>query len=162
MRRIIQFVFIVLTAISGLLSLMVLGTAQQISKNRGELADMKDRVQAIQDFHNRNSRFPSHEELKQLSDSLRTRWYRKEYYLDISPRENTRTGYPSNWPATGGWVLSFWRGEWDEYYSSWDDHYTLADKLSWWYYNGPLMFSPLLFLLFLGSSYALKERQRRF
>jgi hypothetical protein len=103
----------------------------QNAKNLLVLADMKDRVQAVREFQRQNERLPSKEELAGLSSALPVRYFRYDYYIETS-KVSHDPDYPQDWPATGGWVLSFWRGEWWEYYSSWDDRYTLSKQLTAW------------------------------
>lgn len=117
-----------MACILGVMFLPIPLTEVQVSKNRAELANMVDCVRAVQAFHERTSRFPTHEELLQISATLPDRYgYHPEYWLDTSPRENTN-----------GWVLSFWRGEDDARYTSWNNYYTLTEQLSWRPFWGPL------------------------
>ena len=125
----------------------------QNAKNLLVLADMKDRVQGVREFQRQNARLPSNEEIAVLSSALPVRHFRYQYQIETSPISHDRD-FPKNWPAAGGWVLSFWRGEWREYYSSWDDRYTLSTQLTAWDdYGFPLvvaiglvLFSRLSFL----------------
>lgn len=119
----------------------------QNAKNLLVLADMKDRVQAVRDFQRQNARFPDKEELAHLSRALPVRYHLYDYYLSFSPLSGDRE-YPKGWPSAGGWVLCFWRGEWSEYYSSWDDRYSLSVQLTAWDdYGFALSVSIVLFLL---------------
>ena len=103
----------------------------QNAKNFIVLADMKERVEAVREFQRQKARLPTDEELAALSSALPVRLHRYEYHIEAS-KGSSDPDYPQNWPATGGWVLSFWRGEWWEYYSSWDDRYTLSKQLTAW------------------------------
>ena len=75
--------------------------------------------------------------LASISEAQPVRYHQYDYHLDTTAGGGVDSGYPQGWPASGGWVLWFWRGEWAEYYSSWDGHYTLADQLSWWDFCWP-------------------------
>lgn len=143
--------------ILGLLSILVIATVMQFAKNYVELASMKNCVRAVREFEKHYTRLPTNEELTQISKTLPDLGYRVECNIQTS-RNAYDDRSPTNWPKSGGWVLLYWRGSWNEYYSSWDDHYTLADAMSFKYYWGPFRFAPLLCVLLLAISYALRER----
>jgi hypothetical protein len=141
----------------GLLSVLVIATIMQFANNYGELVSMKNCVRAVREFEKHNTRLPTNEELTRISKTLPDWGYRVECNIQTS-RNAYDDRSPANWPKSGGWVLSYWRGSWNEYYSSWDDHYTLADAMSFKYYWGPFRFAPLLCVLLLAISCALRER----
>jgi hypothetical protein len=137
-RSAIRRVILSVAIIIALLSLLdIAGGWRQIAKNRSVLADMEARVSAIKEFQRAEGRLPSETELAGISERLPTRYFGYDYQLDTRPGGRVDSGYPTGWPASGGWVLWFWRGEWAEYYSSWDGHYTLRDQLSWWAFCWP-------------------------
>jgi hypothetical protein len=124
--------------LTAVLSLIVVAAgANQVAKNRRVLADMEDRVAAIEALQSREARLPSTDELASISQTLPVRYFQYDYHLDTTAGGGADPSYPQGWPASGGWVLWFWRGEWAEYYSSWDRHYTLGDQLSWWAFCWP-------------------------
>ena len=133
-RRIILAACLLTTALS---LIEVAGGPKQVAKNRRTLADMQERIAAIEAFQSKEARLPSDEELARIDQGLPVRDSRFNYWLDTTPYRVAQPGYPQGWPASGGWVLRLWRGEWEEYYSSWDRHYTLGDQLSWWAFSWP-------------------------
>jgi hypothetical protein len=137
-RRIARWIILVACLLTAALSLIVVAAGlKQVAKNRLVLADMQDRVTAIEAFQSREARLPSVDELASISQALPVRYFDYDYQLDTTADGGVDSGYPRGWPASGGWVLWFWRGEWAEYYSSWDRHYTLVDQLSWWAFSWP-------------------------
>jgi hypothetical protein len=137
-RRLASWIAIAACFLITALSLLIVGTSgKQIAKNRLVLADMQDRVSAIEGFQSREGRLPTAGELASMSQTLPVRYLQYDYELQTRPGGGIDSDYPQGWPASGGWILSFWRGEWTEYYSSWDRHYTLADQLSWWAFSWP-------------------------
>jgi hypothetical protein len=137
-RSAIRRILITAASIVALVALLdVAGSRRQIAKNRSILADMQDRVAAIEEFERKEARLPSETELSEISERLPTRYFRYDYQLDTRSGGAIDAGYPTGWPVSGGWVLWFWRGEWAEYYSSWDRHYTLSEQLSWWAFSWP-------------------------
>lgn len=135
MKKAARITILLLAALFGLVAALAafgpLTHKTQNAKNLVVLADMKDRVQVVREFQRKNERLPSKEELAALSSALPVRYFRYDYQIETS-KVSHDPDYPHNWPATGGWVLMFWRGEWWEYYSSWDDRYTLSKQLTAW------------------------------
>ena len=122
---------------------------KQINKNQKILADMKDRVVAIRGFQKDRERLPTKNELKSISSSLPLRYTTYDYELQTSSKGMlSRT----NWPQSGGWALSFWREEWTEYYTSWNEEYSLTQKASWWGFCGPLLVCPVVGALLFFTS----------
>jgi len=143
------------------LSGLVLLSGKQINKNRLELADMQDRVTAVEKFELKNYRAPTKEELHGLFTGLPVRHIANdEYDLASTPRD-CPFEVPGGWPDTPGWVIYFWRGEWYEYYSSWNKHYTLTEQASWWGFCGPMLFCPLAAAIFIGTSFLPAVRRKR-
>jgi hypothetical protein len=154
MKTKLQNRLFVVAAVLGVIALPIPLTEMQVSKNRAQLANMRDRVQAVRSFQKRASRFPTHEELMQISQTLPDRYgYHPTYWLDKSPDENTH-----------GWTLSFLRGEGAARYTSWDDHYTLSDQVLWRPFWGPLWWplisSGLSSILLFAFAFALKIKNR--
>ena len=133
MKKSARVMILLLAALFGLFAVLAafgpLTHKTQNAKNLVVLADMKDRVQAVREFQRQNARLPSNQEIAALSSVLPIRYFRYEYQIETSPISRD-PDFPKNWPTAGGWVLSFWRGEWKEYYSSWDDRYTLSTPLT--------------------------------
>jgi len=144
------------------LSGVVLLSGEQIHKNQLELADMNDRVGAVEKFEIKNNRPPTKEELPNVLAGLPVRYFANGYELAATPEDCPIT-IPGGWPKTPGWVLYFWRGEWYEYYTSWNKHYTLAEDATWWGFCGPMLFCPVAAALFVGLSFlpVLKRRKVR-
>jgi hypothetical protein len=113
--------------------------SKQAAKNKTVLADMKDRVSAVQAFASKEGRLPDRKEFTNLIASLPVRFTTFDYQLSDA-RETTPVKIEGlqTWPK-GGWVLYFWRGEWFEWYSSWNDHYSLADQVTIWSFGGSFM-----------------------
>ncbi|MCX7008286.1 MAG: hypothetical protein NTY53_13740, partial [Kiritimatiellaeota bacterium] len=134
-------VLIAVASILGVIWIPIPFTAVQIYYNREELANMQDRVQAVQEFQVRHLRLPDQQELNRLSEGLPDRLgFHRNYCIRESPPLSGSgvVGFPSGWPVAGGWALEFSRGESRDYYSSWDNHYTLTGQLSWRVFWGPL------------------------
>jgi hypothetical protein len=144
-----------LSVVFGFIALPIPLTEVQVSKNRAQLKNMKDRVEAVKDFYENSSRFPTNEELRQISQTLPDRYgLNPDYWLDTSPEEHN-----------DGWELSFWRGDDKPRYTSWDNHYTLSESLSWRVFWGPLWWplisSGLLSLVLLLMGLLLKPRKHK-
>jgi hypothetical protein len=133
---------------SGLSLVVLFLSAPQISKNRLDLLDMRACIEAVKGFQKERHRLPGGEEFRILSASLPSR---NEYWLATTPEE-CAIQMPGGWKA-GGWAMWYWRGEWNEYYSSWNDFYSLTDQASWWGFCGFLLFLPILALLFLAAAF---------
>ena len=113
-------------------SLLFLGTFTQNEKDQAVFADMKDRVAAVRTFTAREGRLPNDIEFSSLIASLPVRYYRYDYKLSDSPEKTSLAIEGLGKESKGGWVLYFWRGEWHEWYSSWNDHYSLANRSTLW------------------------------
>jgi hypothetical protein len=141
------------------LSVLLLLSGQQIRKNRLELADMQDRVAAVEKFELKNNRPPSKEEFQSVIAGLPVR-YSVNYKFAPTPADCQIT-VPGGWPKTTGWVIYYWRGEWYEYYTSWDKHYTLAQEATWWGFCGQVLFSPVVAGMFIGLSFLPSFRRKK-
>lgn len=160
MKKAFRYVITIYASFLGLLSIMIVATVFQFANNYLELKSMRNCARAVRDFEKSNARLPTYEEMSQINQALPDYGYKVDCNIVTERNENDDRA-PKNWPKSGGWVLSHWRGSWNEYYSSWDDHYTLADTLSFEYYWGPLCFAPLLFGLLLALNVALREKDTR-
>jgi hypothetical protein len=143
------------------LSGFVLLSAKQVHKNQLEFADMKDRVAAVEKFESKNNRPPSKEELPSVLAGLPVRYSETQYKFASTP-DYCPIKVPGGWPNTSGWILYFWRGEWYEYYTSWNKHYTLAEQATWWGFCGPMLFCPVAAVLFIGLSFLPVLKRRAF
>ena len=117
-------------------------SSKQISKNRLELADMQDRVEAVKKYYREKGHLPNNDAFQALSDALPVRYMRSPYHFASSERDS-EVAVSTQWP-TNGWVISYWRGEWHEYYTSWNEYYTLTEQSTWWGFCGIVLFSPLI------------------
>ena len=135
----------------GLSSLMLLLSSKQIHKNQLQFADMQDLVAAVEKFELKNNRVPTKHEFTNLLVGLPIR-YPEAYEFASSPEE-CHVQIAGGWPKAPGWVIYYWRGEWYEYYSSWNKQNTLAEQATWWGFCGPLLFCPLVAGLFIGCSF---------
>lgn len=140
-----RYILLLLAIVFSGLSCLLLLSAKQISKNRLELADMRDRVGAVRRFQTEQGRLPNDKEFRTLCTSLPVRYFSFQYYIASKPEDCT-IQIPEGWKS-GGWVMWYWRGEWFEHYSSWDDYYTLAEQASWWGFCGIMVFFPFIALL---------------
>lgn len=141
----------------GLSGILVL-SAKQIHKNKLELADMKDRVAAVEKFEFKNNRLPTKDEFPSLLIGLPVRY--AEVYEIASTSRDCPFEVAGGWPNTPGWVIYFWRGEWYDYYTSWNKHYTLAEQATWWGFCGPMLFCPVAAVLFIGLGFLPVLRQK--
>ena len=105
------------------------------------LADMRDVVAAIKSFQQRSGRLPTDAELSKIEDALPRRYPLKYDFCFGAPPSQPGENYPSE-AKNGGWMIWYWRGEWSEFYSSWDDHYSLEDQADFWRFCGPLIWAP--------------------
>ena len=113
----------------------------QLAKNIEVRADMRDRIAAVHSFIAREHRLPTEDEFTSISALLPTRYTNYQYEINAGfpdapspPKEGLDQHY---------WTLSFWRGEWAEHYSSWDDRDTLARQSSAITYYLPHICIPL-------------------
>ena len=148
MKAALRFVFLTLAVLFSLMSLLIPLSASQIAKNKMLLADMRDCVRSIKEFEKNFGRLPSEEELGKIEDSLPRRYSLRYGFRFGAPPSQTDMSYPKARPESEGWMIWYWRGEWSEYYSSWDDHYSLEHQASWWGFFGPLLFAPLGAVIF--------------
>jgi hypothetical protein len=152
LRLIVRIFLIVFGMIFLGLSSLVLLSGKQINKNRLELADMRDRVAVVEKFELKNNRPPSKKEFQDLLVGLPVRYFAETYEF-ASTEAECPVNAPGGWPKTPGWTIYFWRGEWYEYYTSWNKHYTLEEQSTWWRFCGPFLFCPIAAALLLGSSF---------
>jgi hypothetical protein len=144
MKTAIRIILMVLTVLFGLVSLFIPLSSSQVAKNKNLLADMQDCVRAIKEFEKKFGRLPTEEELGKIEDSLpRSYSLRYGFRFGVPPSQRDMS-YPKARPESEGWMIWYWRGEWSEYYSSWDDHYSLEEQASWWGFCGPLLFAPVI------------------
>ena len=160
LKLLARSILLALAIIFGFISALIPFTGGQIQKNRLLLADMRDRVDAVREFHTRNLRLPTQREFTPLSASLPARSHLYDYQINQSGSSNDPFA-PRESPYAGGWTLSIWRGEWNDFYSSWDNRYTLSDRLSYRAFWGWLLWSPLLAigLLFLRRHRFLRDNK---
>jgi len=146
-----------------ILTFLVLLSAKQINKNRLQLAEMQECVGKVEAFRSQNHRLPTKEEFHGILAGLaRHNVSLGEFELSSTPQD-CPIQVPGGWPNASGWVMYYWRGEWYEYYTSWNNRYTLTEQASWWGFCGPMLFSPLAAVLFIGSSFlpALRRKKAR-
>ncbi|RLS39288.1 MAG: hypothetical protein DWH81_08735 [Planctomycetota bacterium] len=118
------------------------GTHQSF-KNLRINRDFKAAVSCVQDFRSVTGKLPTDIELAMLTAKLPVREHRFNYEVN-----STLSLVPQ--PAGGElnntvWTLSFWRGEWAEYYLSWNGYNSLDWQSSWLLFCG-LQSLPTLFL----------------
>jgi hypothetical protein len=159
-RILIRAVFIVVGVFCVSVSaLLFLAGSKQVAKNKAVFADMKDCVSAVQAFAIKEGRLPDHNEFTNIIATLPIRYHRYNYELSDSP-EKARIQIEGlkSWPK-GGWVLYFWRGEWHEWYSSWNGRYSMANQLTIWNFGGPIIIGAAL--LGLGCFFAIQHKRLR-
>ena len=150
MKTAIRVLLLVLAVFFGLVSLLIPLSSSQVAKNKKLLADMQDCVRAIKDFEKKSGWLPTQEELGKIEDSLPRRYSLRYGFRFGAPPSQPDMSYPKDRPLSEGWMIWYWRGEWSEYYSSWDDHYSLDEQASWRGFCGPLLFAPLVAAAFLA------------
>ena len=161
LRTAIRYLFLSIAIVfSGISLLVLLVSGKQISQNRLELADMQDRVEAVKKFQKEQGHLPTDDELRVLPSCLPIRHFGNEYRVASNSRD-CAIKIPEEWPKSGGWVMWFWRGEWHEYYSSWNNHYTLAEQASWWGFCGVLLFLPVVAISFFAAYFSPFLRKKR-
>jgi hypothetical protein len=152
LRAFIRFLLLTLGTIILIISgLMLLLSRKQIHKNRLELADMRDRVAAVEKFELKNNRLPAKDEFQALLAALPSRYGKHAY--EIASSDNCPIIVSGDSPKTPGWVIFFWRGEWFEYYCSWNKYYTLTEQASWWGFCGIILFMPLVGCVLIAGSF---------
>ena len=148
-------IFIIIGVIASFFSLLVLVGIGQVEKNRKVAADLADRADAVRKFVAQTQRLPTETELEGLSASLPTRYPpRYHYSLNASIPEAPRS--PNGTLDTTNWVLSFWRGEWSDYYCSWNGYSSVGAQTSILGFCGPFIVAPLVAV---GSFYAAHRRK---
>ena len=150
MKKAIRIILLVLAVIFGLVSLLIPLSSSQVSKNKKLLADMQDCVREVREFEKKFGSLPTEEELGKIEDSLPRRYSLRYGFRFGAPPSQPGMIYPKAKPESEGWMIWYWRGEWSEYYSSWDDHYSLEEQASWWGFCGPLLFAPVISAGFLA------------
>jgi hypothetical protein len=152
-RTFIRFLLLTLGIFILIISgLMLLLSSKQIHKNRLELAAMRDRVAAVEKFELKNNRPPAKDEFQGLLAVLPSRYGRHPYEI-ASTSDDCPIKVSGDWPKTSGWVLYFWRGEWYEYYCSWNKYHTLTGQASWWGFCGIILFMPLVGCVLIAGSF---------
>jgi hypothetical protein len=149
MRRLLRVGVLGLAVVFALLALPIPHSASQVRKNRTLLADMQDAVNAIKQFQRDSGRLPNAEELTEIEKRLPRRYSLPYAFHFGAPPAGPEEHLPSE-ARNGGWILWYWRGEWAEWYTSWDDHYSLAEQTSLWRFCGPLIAAPFGAVLFLA------------
>jgi type II secretory pathway pseudopilin PulG len=152
-KRVVRYLLIALAVLLCLISLIIPLGSMQVSKNSRELSDMKECVQAVEHFNRENGRLPTSKELEQLSAGLSSTHRTHQYEIttsswDFSEISNTI------WSSSGGWAIYYWRGEWYEYYTSWNNLYSLSKNASLWGFFGPTLFLPVIavFLFYISRA----------
>jgi hypothetical protein len=133
----LRYILFIIAALFGISAIPIPCTIVQISKNMAELANMRDVVKAICVFQENNNRLPDNNELSKLSHSL-PGYSGCTINYDIQTMPEAIDGQQiANWPASNAWMITYWKGEWNERYTSWNNKYSLEDKLTWRYYWKP-------------------------
>lgn len=158
-RKILRAALLLSAAFGTLVSLGLSATGyRQVEKNKLVFADFKDRVSAVRVFIRDVGRLPGESELAEITAALPVREFKYKYELADSPEKMVHINKLGNWPK-GGWALYFWRGEWHEWYSSWNDHYYMEDQLSLWGFAGPFIIGAAVFsaLCFFAARHKLLQ-----
>ena len=149
MKLALRVILILLGMIFAFGSLLIPASFKQVRKNQMLLSDMQDMVHAIQSFKSKTMRLPNEDELSKIEDSIPRRYSLRYHFHFGVPPSQPDDKYPKE-PKDGGWILWYWRGEWSEYYSSWNDHYSLKDQLSPSDFYGPLIWAPIISTVCFG------------
>ncbi len=152
MKFALRVIFFIIAAVFAFLSLMIPGAFSQVQKNKMLLADMKDVVTAINSFKEKVGRLPTDDELSKIEDSLPRRYSLRYDFNFGPPPSQPGEDYPEK-ALNGGWIIWYWRGEWSEFYSSWDNHYSLEDQVSPSSFYGPFIWAPVASVIFLGLAF---------
>jgi hypothetical protein len=152
MKFALRVVFILVAIIFAFFSLIIPGAFSQVQKNKMLLADMKDAVTAIKQFKEKTGHLPTDHELSKIEDSLPRRYSLRYNFSFGPPPSQPGQNYPEK-ALNDGWIISYWRGEWSEYYSSWDNHYSLEDQLSPSDFYGPFIWAPVASLMFFSLAF---------
>jgi hypothetical protein len=145
----LRIALFVLAAACGLISLMIPASFSQVRKNKMLLADIRDIVVAIKTFNLANGRLPTDDELSKIEDSVPRRYSLKYNFRFGAPPAQAGEHYPTEEKARG-WMIWYWRGEWSEFYSSWDDHYSIETQTNVWAFCKPVLWAPPATLMFIG------------
>lgn len=132
-------------------ALMIMVFLGQLTKNRKIYCDFNDRIQAVYEFRIRAGRLPTESELDQLSAMLPIRHSGFDYEINTTLAEVPQP-MPGNLNGDN-WTLSFWRGEWSEYYLTWNGVNTLEWQSSFFRMSTTFVFPPLIASIgcFLGA-----------
>ncbi len=124
--------------------------------NRNITAALLDRAEAVKQFVARAHRLPDNKELNALFEGLpshRAPGY--QYTLNISLPDSPLP--PNGVSDTSQWTLSLWRGEWNEYYCSWNGYISLTTQTAnIWKVCGPCIPAPFAAV---GCFYAAHRRK---
>ena len=138
-----------LAGLCGLISLLILASVNQVNKNEMLLTDVRSIVAAIYAFKQTNDRLPTVSELSTLEDSVPRRYPLKYNFKFGVPPSQPGENYPTQLKA-GEWIIWYWRGEWSEYYSSWDNHYSLEEQTDLWNFCKPILWAPFATIALIG------------
>ena len=138
--KIFSYLWLIFFILIGVLAIQ--STPKQIEKDKRFIDEqIKPRVEFIDSFRKLNNRLPSQKEFKiwqyrflnhdyrkrPLSDSLineiESSLMDGDYIRNDSEMYDELKPYPKNIDWSKNYVLSVWRGEWNEYYTSWNNHY---------------------------------------
>jgi hypothetical protein len=100
-------------------------TPLQIKKNREfKNTQLAPLVNKVDSFLVTNNRLPSEGEFNKMYRTLTllptVEYYQADKFEGIPELDKIQKGREN-------YVLVAWRGEWNEYYTSWDDHYSVDD-----------------------------------
>lgn len=132
------------------------GTHQSF-KNLRINRDFKAAVSRVQDFRSEKGRLPTDLEMAAITAKLPVRGHQFDYELNIT--HSLIPLPPGSVLNDEVWTLSFWRGEWREYYLSWNGYNSLDWQSSWFMFCG-LQSLPTLLLSWLCLSGAKWLRRR--
>ena len=154
MKKSLRYVITIYAAIFGVLSVCVPASVLMIIDHSAQLSNMEGHVKAVREYQTRNSRLPTHEELSNFPSSLSDRiGYRKDYFVSAEPTKAGGACF-ANCLASERWTMSYWDGHRSVGFTSWNNHYDLADEVAFCW---PLLFFPLVSLALFSLSYALSE-----
>ena len=140
LRRGVALLLALAALLTALFALMALGSGSTVNETIAHSRAIQDRFlaahQSVENFRQQNQRFPDQEELAALEAgrfaSIRILkpgdFGMATFYEDAGDRLGA--------PAQGSYVLSFWRGEWTEYYAAWSGRSTLVFDPAAYYATG--------------------------
>lgn len=157
-RKIGTFIFGTLCLLAGLLTIIGVTSGGMIEKTIQHSREIeKSFIQAatfVDNFKESHARLPNETEFYAWAKTQPNRAYSANGMTFVTSQDQVHQDVRENFgqPPQDGYVIQFWRGEWNEYYASWANASTLIFEPNKYYFlgsriaDGLLGFSASIFL----------------